>query len=148
LYCMEQEMQACNPCGAPLNCEAFFISQDEQRYVDLAAFAPLTDTSWAALLWTSAERSVLLYGDSERGEIREVAVPAVVSIAPADEASIYASLSTGELRRVNLATGEQTTLAQLEQPACCLAATENGACLYLADSLQVYQYHESTRIQA
>lgn len=148
LYCMEQEMQACNPCGAPLNCEAFFISQDEQRYVDLAAFAPLTDTSWAALLWTSAERSVLLYGDSERGEIREVAVPAVVSIAPADEASIYASLSTGELRRVNLATGEQTTLAQLELPACCLAATEDGACLYLADSLQVYQYRESTGIQA
>lgn len=148
LFCMEQEMQACNPCGAPLNCEAFFISEDEQRYVDLAAFAPLTDTSWAALLWTSAERSILLYGDSERGEIREVAVPAVVSIAPADEASIYASLSSGELRRVNLATGEQTTLAQLEQPACCLAATEDGACLYLADSLQVYQYRESTGIQA
>lgn len=148
LYCMEQEMQACNPCGAPLNCEAFFISQAEQRYVDLAAFAPLTYTSWAALLWTSAERSVLLYGDSERGEIREVAVPAVVSIAPADEASIYASLSTGELRRVNLATGEQATLAQLEQPACCLAATEDGACLYLADALQVYQYQESTGIQA
>lgn len=148
LYCMEQEMQACNPCGAPLNCEAFFISQDEQRYVDLAAFAPLTGTSWAALLWTSAERSVLLYGDSERGEIREVAVPSVVSIAPADEASIYASLSSGELRRVNLNTGEQATLAQLEQPACCLAATEDGACLYLADSLQVYQYRESTGIQA
>lgn len=148
LYCMEQEMQACNPCGAPLNCEAFFISQDEQRYVDLAAFAPLTDTSWAALLWTSAERSILLYGDSERGEIREVAVPSVVSIAPADEASIYASLSSGELRRVNLDTGEQATLAQLEQPACCLAATEDGACLYLADSLQVYQYMESTGIQA
>ena len=148
LYCMEQEMQACNPCGAPLNCEAFFISQDEQRYVDLAAFAPLTYTSWAALLWTSAERSVLLYGDSERGEIREVAVPAVVSIAPADEASIYASLSTGELRRVNLATGEQTTLAQLELPACCLAVSEDGACLYLADALQVYQYQESTGIQA
>ena len=148
LYCMEQEMQACNPCGAPLNCEAFFISQDEQRYVDLAAFAPLTDTSWAALLWTSAERSVLLYGDSEHGEIREVAVPAVVSIAPADEASIYASLSSGELRRVNLDTGEQATLAQLEQLACCLAATEDGACLYLADSLQVYQYMESTGIQA
>ena len=148
LYCLEQEMQACNPCGSPLNCEAFFISEDEQRYVDLAAFAPLTDTSWAALLWTSAERSVLLYGDSERGEIREVAVSSVVSIAPADEASIYASLSSGELRRVNLATGEQTTLAQLEQPACCLAATEDGACLYLADSLQVYQYRESTGIQA
>lgn len=148
LYCMEQAMQACNPCGAPLSCEAFFISQDEQRYVDLAAFAPLTDTSWAALLWTSAERSVLLYGDSERGEIREVAVPAVVSIAPADEASIYASLSSGELRRVNLATGEQTTLAQLEQPACCLAVSEGGACLYLADALQVYQYQESTGIQA
>ena len=148
LYCMEQEMQACNPCGASLNCEAFFISQDEQRYVDLAAFAPLTDTSWAALLWTSAERSVLLYGDSERGEIREVAVPAVVSIAPADEASIYASLSTGELRRVNLATGEQTILAQLELPACCLAVSEDGACLYLADALQVYQYQESTGIQA
>lgn len=148
LYCMEQEMQACNPCGAPLNCEAFFISEDEQRYVDLAAFAPLTDTSWAALLWTSAERSILLYGDSERGEIREVAVPAVVSIAPADEASIYASLSSGELRRVNLDTGEQATLAHLEQPACCLAATEDGACLYLADALQVYQYQESTGIQA
>lgn len=148
LYCMEQAMQACNPCGAPLNCEAFFISQDEQRYVDLAAFAPLTDTSWAALLWTSAERSVLLYGDSEHGEIREVAVPAVLSIAPADEASIYASLSSGELRRVNLATGEQTTLAQLEQPACCLAVSEDGACLYLADALQVYQYQESTGIQA
>lgn len=148
LYCLEQEMQACNPCGSPLNCEAFFISEDEQRYVDLAAFAPLTDTSWAALLWTSAERSILLYGDSERGEIREVAVPSVVSIAPADEASIYASLSSGELRRVNLNTGEQATLAQLEQPACCLAATEDGACLYLADSLQVYQYRESTGIQA
>ncbi len=148
LYCLEQEMQACNPCGAPLNCEAFFISEDEQRYVDLAAFAPLTGTSWAALLWTSAERSVLLYGDSERGEIREVAVPSVVSIAPADEASIYASLSSGELRRVNLDTGEQATLAHLEQPACCLAATEDGACLYLADSLQVYQYRESTGIQA
>ena len=148
LYCLEQEMQACNPCGSPLNCEAFFISEDEQRYVDLAAFAPLTDTSWAALLWTSAERSILLYGDSERGEIREVAVPSVVSIAPADEASIYASLSSGELRRVNLDTGEQATLAQLEQPACCLAATEDGACLYLADSLQVYQYMESTGIQA
>ena len=148
LYCMEQEMQACNPCGASLNCEAFFISQDEQRYVDLAAFAPLTDTSWAALLWTSAERSILLYGDSERGEIREVAVPSVVSIAPADEASIYASLSSGELRRVNLATGEQTILAQLELPACCLAVSEDGACLYLADALQVYQYQESTGIQA
>lgn len=148
LYCLKQEIQACNPCGAPLNCEAFFISEDEQRYVDLAAFAPLTDTSWAALLWTSAERSILLYGDSERGEIREVAVPSVVSIAPADEASIYASLSSGELRRVNLDTGEQATLAQLEQPACCLAATEDGACLYLADSLQVYQYRESTGIQA
>ena len=148
LYCLEQEMQACDPCGAPLSCEAFFISQDEQRYVDLAAFAPLTDTSWAALLWTSAERSVLLYGDSERGEIREVAVPSVVSIAPANETSIYASLSTGELRQVNLATGEQTILAQLEQPACCLAVSEDGACLYLADALQVYQYQESTGIEA
>ena len=148
LYCLEQEMQACDPCGAPLSCEAFFISQDEQRYVDLAAFAPLMDTSWAALLWTSAERSVLLYGDSERGEIREVAVPSVVSIAPANETSIYASLSTGELRRVNLATGEQSILAQLEQPACCLAVSEDGACLYLADALQVYQYQESTGIEA
>lgn len=148
LYCLEQEMQACDPCGAPLSCEAFFISQDEQRYVDLAAFAPLTDTSWAALLWTSAERSVLLYGDSERGEIREVAVPSVVSIAPADETSIYASLSIGELRRVNLATVEQSILAQLEQPACCLAVSEDGACLYLADALQVYRYQESTGIEA
>ena len=148
LYCMEQEMQVCNPCGSSLNCEAFFISEDEQRYVDLAAFAPLTDTSWVALLWTSAERSVLLYGDSERGAIREVAVPSVVSIAPADEASIYASLSTGELRRANLATGEQTTLAQLELPACCLAAAEDGSCLYLADSLQVYRYKESTGIES
>ena len=148
LYCLEQAMQACDPCGAPLSCEAFFISQDEQRYVDLAAFAPLTDTSWAALLWTSAERSVLLYGDSERGEIREVAVPSVVSIAPADETSIYASLSIGELRRVNLATVEQSILAQLEQPACCLAVSEDGACLYLADALQVYQYQESTGMEA
>ena len=148
LYCLEQEMQACDPCGAPLSCEAFFISQDEQRYVDLAAFAPLTETSWAALLWTSAERSVLLYGDSECGEIREVAVPSVVSIAPANETSIYASLSTGELRQVNLATGEQTILAQLEQPACCLAVSEDGACLYLADALQVYQYQESTGMEA
>ena len=147
LYCMEPDTQARKPCGAPLNCEAFFLSGDEQRYVDLTAFAPLTETSWAALLWTSAERSVLLYGDSDSGKIREVAVPAVVSIAPADEASIYAALSTGELRRVKLSTGEQTTLAQLEQPACCLAAAEDGSCLYFANSLQVYRYKKSTGIE-
>ena len=148
LYCLEQDMQACTPCGTPLNCEGFFVSQDEQRYVDLAAFAPLTDTSWAALLWTSAERGLLLYGDSRRGEIREVAVPSVVSIAPAGEASIYASLSTGELRRVDLSTGQQTVLAQLALPACCLAATEDGSCLYFADRQQVYRYTESTGMEA
>ena len=91
---------------------------------------------------------MLLYGDSERGEIREVAVPSVVSIAPADETSIYASLSIGELRRVNLATVEQSILAQLEQPACCLAVSEDGACLYLADALQVYRYQKSTGMEA
>ena len=148
LYCLEQDMQACTPCGTPLNCEGFFVSQDEQRYVDLAAFAPLTDTSWAALLWTSAERGLLLYGDSRRGEIREVAVPSVVSIAPAGEASLYAPLSTGELRRVDLSTGQQTVLAQLALPACCLAATEDGSCLYFADRQQVYRYTESTGMEA
>ena len=148
LYTLEQEAQVCNACGDSLSCEGFFAGEDEQRFTELAAFAPLTDTSWAALLWTGAESGMLLYGDSGRGTIREVAVPSVVSIAPAGETSVYASLATGELRQVDVSTGGQTVLAQLEQPAYCLAAAEDGSCLYFADMQQVYRYTEHSGIEA
>ena len=140
LCCGTGNFIAYNPCGAA-ELRSLFHQWDEQRYVDLAAFAPLTDTSWAALLWTSAERSVLLYGDSERGEIREVAVPAAVSIAPADGLHLCL-LSTGELRQVNLATGERRDhLAQLGNQHAAWLPRRTACCLYLADSLQGLSVH-------